>query len=80
MSSSSSLSAPSSSRKWLKRCLTLFDAEEYEDERLQEHAQELLESIKSELGEAPEDDDDVDEVWEDTDEEGADSDDDEDME
>ena len=69
-----------SSRKWLKRCLTLFEAEDYEDDRLQEHAQELLESIKSELGDGPEEDDDVDEVWEDTDEEGADGDEDEDME
>ncbi|KAM7192012.1 hypothetical protein V8F33_008590 [Rhypophila sp. PSN 637] len=63
-----------SSRKWLTRCLKIFDAEEYEDEKLREHAQELLESIKAELGEAPDDDDDEDEVWEDTDGEDVDSD------
>ncbi|KAM7197641.1 hypothetical protein V8F20_006531 [Naviculisporaceae sp. PSN 640] len=64
-----------SSRRWLTRCLKIFEVEEYEDDRLREHAQELLESIKKELGEAPEDDDDhEDEVWEDTDGEDGDSD------
>ncbi|KAK4105982.1 hypothetical protein N658DRAFT_490590 [Parathielavia hyrcaniae] len=57
-----------SSRKWLTRCLKVFKQEEYEDERLREHANELLESIKSELGEPAEDGEDEDE-WDDTDEE-----------
>lgn len=64
-----------SSRKWLAQCMRVFQAEEYEDERLGEHAQELLASIKSELGETGEEED----VWEDTDEE-EEEDDDEDME
>jgi hypothetical protein len=57
-----------SARKWLAQCLKVFRQEEYEDERLGEHANELLESIKSELGEPAEEGDDED-SWEDTDEE-----------
>ncbi|KAK4128315.1 hypothetical protein N657DRAFT_562903 [Parathielavia appendiculata] len=57
-----------SSRKWLTQCLKVFKQEEYEDERLGEHAHELLESIKCELGESVEDGED-DDAWEDTDEE-----------
>lgn len=69
-----------SSRKWLTQCLRVFRAEEYEDERLGEHAQELLASIAKELGEAPEDVDG--DGWEDTDDEDEEDeeDDDEDME
>ncbi|KAK0672790.1 hypothetical protein QBC41DRAFT_312739 [Cercophora samala] len=55
-----------SSRKWLSQCLRIFEAEEYEDDRLGEHAQELLGVIKTELGETAGDDLDED-VWEDTD-------------
>ncbi|KAH6625967.1 hypothetical protein B0J18DRAFT_126973 [Chaetomium sp. MPI-SDFR-AT-0129] len=55
-----------SSRKWLTQCLKVFKQEEYEDERLGAHAQDLLESLKGELGEAPEDGEDA---WEDTDDE-----------
>ncbi|KAK4040520.1 hypothetical protein C8A01DRAFT_35467 [Parachaetomium inaequale] len=69
-----------SSRKWLTQCLKVFKQEEYEDERLGEHAQDLLNSINSELGEAAEDGDDGD-AWEDTDDEEWEGlDDDEDME
>ncbi|KAK3299102.1 uncharacterized protein B0H64DRAFT_387152 [Chaetomium fimeti] len=57
-----------SSRKWLTQCLKVFKQEEYEDERLGEHAQDLLNSIKSELGEGAEDGEDGD-AWEDTDDE-----------
>lgn len=57
-----------SSRKWLKQCLKVFGQEEYEDERLGEHAQELLQSINSELGEPAADGEDED-AWEDTDDE-----------
>jgi hypothetical protein len=65
-----------SSRKWLTQCLRVFRTEEYEDERLGEHAQELLASISNELGEPSEDIDG--DGWEDTDDEEED--DDEDME
>ncbi|KAK0656041.1 hypothetical protein B0T16DRAFT_424704 [Cercophora newfieldiana] len=65
-----------SSRKWLAQCLRIYDLEEYEDERLQEHTKELLGSIKDELGELAEDDD---EIWEDTDDEDDDDDSDEEM-
>ncbi|KAK4158211.1 hypothetical protein C8A00DRAFT_28922 [Chaetomidium leptoderma] len=57
-----------SSRKWLTQCLKVFGQEEYEDERLGEHAQDLLDSIKGELGEAAEDGENGD-AWEDTDDE-----------
>lgn len=55
-----------SSRKWILRCLKVFQTEEYEDERLGEHAQDLLKSITRELGESAEDAEDED-LWEDTD-------------
>jgi tetratricopeptide (TPR) repeat protein len=57
-----------SSRKWLTQCMKVFKQEEYEDERLGEHAQDLLKSITSELGEVAEDGVDGD-AWEDTDDE-----------
>ncbi|KAI1814733.1 TPR domain-containing protein [Poronia punctata] len=56
-----------SSRVWLNQCLHLYALQDYEDERLGEHAKELLAAIAKELGEAPagqmEDDDGDD--WED---------------
>jgi hypothetical protein len=48
--------------------MKVFKQEEYEDERLGEHAQDLLKSITSELGEVAEDGVDGD-AWEDTDDE-----------
>lgn len=39
-----------SSRQWLTRCLKLFQQQDYEDERLGEHAKELLDSISKEIG------------------------------
>ncbi|KAK4224598.1 hypothetical protein QBC38DRAFT_485112 [Podospora fimiseda] len=67
-----------SSRKWLTQCLRIFEAEEYEDEKLGEHAQELLATIKGELGDAQDDSDE--DVWEDTDGEYEDIEEDEDAE
>ncbi|TQS39014.1 hypothetical protein Golomagni_00465 [Golovinomyces magnicellulatus] len=40
-----------SSRQWLEHALNLFKLQNYEDERLGEHARELLETLKIELGE-----------------------------
>ncbi|KAI1130445.1 TPR domain-containing protein [Nemania abortiva] len=57
-----------SSRVWLNQCLHLYKLQDYEDERLGEHAGELLAAIAKELGEAPagkEEDDDDDGDWED---------------
>ncbi|KAI0165733.1 hypothetical protein GGR57DRAFT_133583 [Xylariaceae sp. FL1272] len=56
-----------SSRVWLNQCLHLYKLQDYEDDRLGEHAKELLASIAVELGEAKpgEADDDDDEGWED---------------
>lgn len=45
------------SRKWLTQSLKLYEQQDYEDERLGEHASELLESINKELGEPPEGED-----------------------
>lgn len=45
------------SRRWLTQCLKLYEQQEYEDERLGEHAKELLQNITKEIGEAPEDED-----------------------
>ncbi len=54
----------SSSRTWLRHCLKLYDKHEYEDERLREHAVEILAGLDKELGDAPPDDEDEDD-WED---------------
>jgi hypothetical protein len=53
-----------SSRRWLSTCLSLYEMQDYEDERLGEHAVELLQAITKELGEPPEGDDEGEE-WED---------------
>lgn len=55
-----------SSRQWLKQAAVLFQQQSYEDERLGEHAQELLVMLDSQLGEdAPDEiEDDADE-WSD---------------
>lgn len=58
-----------SSRQWLNHSLRLFEQQEYEDERLGEHAKELLSVLNKELGEEVvngEDEEDGEE-WEDDD-------------
>ncbi|KAJ8110052.1 hypothetical protein ONZ43_g5979 [Nemania bipapillata] len=54
-----------SSRVWLNQCLHLYKLQEYEDERLGEHANELLAAIGKELGEAVAGEDDDEQDWED---------------
>ncbi|KKP01206.1 hypothetical protein THAR02_06688 [Trichoderma harzianum] len=44
-------------RKWLTQSLKLYELQEYEDDRLGEHAVELMQSINKELGEPPEGED-----------------------
>ena len=39
-----------SSRQWLTHSLRLFEQQDYEDERLGEHAKELLSTVNAELG------------------------------
>ncbi|KAI0838960.1 TPR domain-containing protein [Hypoxylon sp. FL0890] len=56
-----------SSRVWLNQCQHLYKLQDYEDERLGEHAKELLGLIAKELGDAPADEGEEDE-WEDDDE------------
>jgi tetratricopeptide (TPR) repeat protein len=66
------------SRDWLENCLKLYAAFEYEDERLKEHADELLKGIGDTLGP---DTGDEEEQWEDTEgEDGEDEDEDGDEE
>ncbi|KAI5865032.1 TPR-like protein [Durotheca rogersii] len=54
-----------SSRVWLNQCLHLYKLQDYEDDRLGEHAAELLAEIAKELGEAPAGEDDGEDDWED---------------
>lgn len=66
-----------SSRQWLNQSLLLFKQQDYEDERLGEHAKELLAKLNSELGGAAanvEQDEEDGEEWEDEDDEGSDED------
>jgi tetratricopeptide (TPR) repeat protein len=65
-----------SARQWLTQCLKLYEAQEYEDERLGEHARELLATTEKDIGDLPAGDDDDEDGWEDA----EDSDGDEDME
>ncbi|KAM0740156.1 hypothetical protein ACQRIT_005340 [Beauveria bassiana] len=58
-----------SSRRWLAQCLKLFEAQEYEDERLGEHAVELVLSINEEIGEPEEGEDEWDVASDDEDDE-----------
>ncbi|OLN95960.1 putative assembly chaperone of rpl4 [Colletotrichum chlorophyti] len=58
------------SRHWLMRCLKLYAAQEYEDERLGEHANELFAAINKELGDPPAEGEDEEEGWEDADSDG----------
>ncbi|XWW93053.1 hypothetical protein V2A60_000981 [Cordyceps javanica] len=61
-----------SSRRWLAQCLKLFEAQEYEDERLGEHAVELVLSINKEIGEPEEGEDEWDVASDDEDDEEED--------
>jgi tetratricopeptide (TPR) repeat protein len=54
-----------SSRTWLTQCQTLYKQQDYEDERLGEHAKELLAAITKELGEAPAEEEEEEGDWED---------------
>ena len=46
------------SRRWLRACLALCDKLEYEDERLREHASELVEELDGALGDEDKEEDD----------------------
>lgn len=41
-----------SSREWLRNCLKLYGLLDYEDERLRDHANELVQGLDQELGDA----------------------------
>jgi tetratricopeptide (TPR) repeat protein len=63
------------SRDWLENCLKLYTMLDYEDERLKEHADEILKELNDVLGPSTGEED---EDWEDADEVGDDDDDDDD--
>ncbi|KAM5453857.1 hypothetical protein MaudCBS49596_002481 [Microsporum audouinii] len=65
------------SRKWLKQALKLCDIVGYEDEKLKEHARELVQELERGLGISGDDEAGEDDVWED--ETDSDSDNDQDM-
>lgn len=54
-------------RQWLSQCQLLFDAQDYEDERLGEHAKELLATVNAEVGDLPDEEEEEGEDWEDED-------------
>ena len=63
------------SREWLRNSLRLYEMQDYEDERLRDHAVELVAELDAELGEIGEDEEDgAGEEWEDEgeDDEGED--------
>ncbi|EAW10640.1 ACL4 family protein [Aspergillus clavatus NRRL 1] len=68
------------SREWLRQSLTLYDLVQYEDERLKEHALELVDNMNKEIGEDMEDDSNAEdgeegeEGWDEDIEEGSDDD------
>ena len=56
------------SREWLRNSLRLYEVLEYQDERLSDHARELVEELDKELGEIGDDEEgEGDEEWEDDD-------------
>lgn len=59
-------SAWRAARMWLNQCLKLFETQDYEDDRLGEHANELVGVINKELGPIAEGEEDED-AWEDED-------------
>ncbi|KAI9670546.1 MAG: hypothetical protein M1831_005766 [Alyxoria varia] len=67
----------STSRDWLQNCLKLYALQEYEDERLYEHAKELVAELNQTLGPPDESNaggEDDEAVWEDEDEDDEDGD------
>ncbi|KUI66432.1 putative assembly chaperone of rpl4 [Cytospora mali] len=54
-------------RQWLSQCLLLFEAQEYEDDRLGDHAKELLATVNAEVGDLPDEEEEEGDDWEDSD-------------
>lgn len=70
------LSLLRASRDWLENCLKLYTAMEYEDDRLKDHAEEILKELNETLGPSTGEEDDE---WEDAGEDDEDDDEDEEM-
>ena len=56
------------SRQWLLTCLDLYRSRNYEDERMKDHAEQLLYELESIIGEIHGDDENIEADWEDEDE------------
>jgi len=69
-----------SSRDWLLNSLKLYALLDYEDERLKEHAEELVVGLNQELGPPPEDGAEEEEDWEDDDDKEDEEEEDDEME
>ena len=69
-----------SSREWLRNCLKLYGLLDYEDERLKEHASELVQGLDQELGDAEIEDEDEEWIDESGDQDSAEENDEEDDE
>lgn len=67
------------SRDWLLNSLRLYGLHNYEDDRLKEHAEELVSGLNQALGPLPEDGAEEDEEWEDEQEEQEEQEQDEEM-
>lgn len=63
-----------SSRRWLRRALRLYTALDYEDERLREHAEELVQGLAKQLPPEEEDEHEEDVDWEEEPDEDEDED------
>ncbi|KIW67455.1 hypothetical protein PV04_06704 [Phialophora macrospora] len=67
-------------RTWLENCLRLYRISSHDDERLRDHALELVDGLKKELGAEGEMDEDDDDAWEDVDGQDGEEDEDSDVE
>ena len=63
-----------SSREWLRNCLKLYTLLDYEDDRLRDHATELVHGLDQQLGSQEIEDDEEEEDWEDDGSEESDED------
>ena len=79
MTSESKLKSQQTARTWLENCLRLYRIQDYDDDRLRDHANELVNGLKTELGADGEMDEDVVDGWEDMDEQDGEENEDDDV-
>ncbi|KAJ9607942.1 hypothetical protein H2200_008021 [Cladophialophora chaetospira] len=79
VASETKLKSQRTARTWLENCLRLYRIQDYDDDRLRDHANELVNGLKVELAADGEMDEDGDDGWEDVDEQDDGDDEDEDV-